>query len=59
MELGSLVFDEEDLPSLPGLRVRNIRPFFSGDGVRGFASSVGPSDSIDVPELFRGAIAGR
>ena len=33
MDVGSLV-DEEDLVSLPGLRVLNMRPFFSGEGVR-------------------------
>jgi hypothetical protein len=61
------------LPSLPGLRVRSILPFFSGDGVRDLNSSAGLGVSVDVltvldrlfsliepvAELFRGAIAGR
>lgn len=71
MVLGS--FDDDALPSLPGLKVRSIRPFFSGDGVRDFFSSGIPGDSVEIlcvsvrllsrmdpaPELFRGAIAGR
>lgn len=70
-EGGSL--DEDGLPSLPGLNVRSILPFFSGDGVRDFFSPAIPGDSVDalrvcvklfslmdpLPELFRGAIAGR
>jgi len=66
-------FAEDGLLSLPGLSVRSILPLFSGDGVRVFLSPTGPGDSVDalrvwvkllsrmepVPELFRGAIAGR
>lgn len=59
------------LPS--GLNVRSILPFFSGEGVRDFLSTAGPGDRVEalvicvkllsriepVPELFRGAMAGR
>jgi hypothetical protein len=68
-ELGIL---EGALPSLPGLKVRSILPFFSGDGVRDFFSVVVPGVNVDalpvlirssridpVPELLRDAIAGR
>ena len=60
------------MPSLPGLKVRSILPFFSGDGVRDFFSVVVPGVNVDalpvlvrssridpVPELLRDAIAGR
>lgn len=64
---------EGALLSLPGLNVRSILPFFSGDGVRDFlfpefaGASVGALfvfakslfRSDPVPELLRGAIAGR
>jgi hypothetical protein len=64
---------EAALPSLPGLNVRSILPFFSGDGVRDFFSPEVPGVSVDalavlvnslsrmepVPELWRGVIAGR
>ena len=64
---------EAGLPSLFGLRVLSILPFFSGEGVRDFFSSDAPTDSEDalrfcvrllirlvvLPELFRGAIEGR
>lgn len=64
---------EDGLLSLPGLNVRSILPLFSGDGVRVFFSPAVPGDNVDalrvcfkllsaidpVPELFRGAIAGR
>jgi hypothetical protein len=70
-ELGN--FAEDGLLSLPGLNVRSILPLFSGEGVRVFFSCVVPGDNVDalricvklfsrmdpVPELFRGAIAGR
>jgi hypothetical protein len=69
-ELGIL---DATLPSLPGLSVRSILPFFSGDGVRDFFSVGAPGTSVVVlavlvnslsrielvPELLRGAIAGR
>jgi hypothetical protein len=64
--------DEVDLASLPGLNVLNMRPFFSGEGVRElFASAVvgvakddrlaaWASVCVDAaPELFRGASEGR
>jgi hypothetical protein len=64
---------EDDLPSLPGLNVRSILPFFSGDGVLDFFSLEVPGASVDaltvlvkslsrtepVPELARCVIAGR
>jgi hypothetical protein len=64
---------EDDLPSLPGLNVRNILPFFSGDGVRDFFSLDVLGASVEalavfvkslsriepVPELARCVIAGR
>jgi hypothetical protein len=64
---------EAGLPSRPGLSVRNILPFFSGDGVRDFFSPAVSGANVDallvlarsfsriepVPELFRGAITGR
>jgi hypothetical protein len=70
IELG--IFDAA-LPSLPGLSVRNILPFFSGDGVRDFLSpdAAGASEEAlavlpnslsriePVPELLREAMAGR
>ena len=66
-------FDDDGRLSLPGRKVRSIRPLFSGDGVRALLSSGLPGASVDVlrvcvkllsridpvPELFRGAIAGR
>jgi hypothetical protein len=69
-ELG--IFDAV-LPSLPGLSVRNILPFFSGDGVRDFLSPDPAGASAEalavlanslsridpVPELLREAMAGR
>jgi hypothetical protein len=71
-ELGSFP-DDDGLLSLPGRNVRFILPLFSGDGVRACLSSVLLGASVDallvcgkalsridpVPELFRGAIAGR
>lgn len=61
------------LPSLPGLNVRSILPFFSGDGVRDFLSAEDPGVRVDalevlvntfsridpVPELLRSVMAGR
>jgi hypothetical protein len=69
-ELGIL---DATLPSLPDRSVRSILPLFSGDGVRDFFSVDAPGTSVAalavlvnslsrielVPELFRGAIAGR
>jgi hypothetical protein len=64
--------DEDDLASLPGLNVLNMRPFFSGEGVRElFARAVvgvAKDDRLVVwvsvcvdaaPELLRGASEGR
>jgi hypothetical protein len=70
IELG--IFDAA-LPSLPGLSVLNILPFFSGDGVRDFLSpgAAGANEEAltvlpnslsriePVPELLREAMAGR
>jgi hypothetical protein len=72
-ERSELGIFEAVLPSLPGLNVRNILPFFSGDGVRDFFSPDVLGAKVDalgvfvmsfsrielVPELARGAIAGR
>lgn len=69
-ELGIL---DVALPSLPGLNVRSILPFFSGDGVRDFLSVAAPGVRVDelavlvssfsrmdpVPELLRSVMAGR
>lgn len=67
------IFDA-GLPSLFGLNVLSILlPFFSGDGVRDFFSSEGPTFNVELlivcvrllirfdvlPELFRGTIEGR
>jgi hypothetical protein len=70
MELG--IFDA-GLPSLLGLNVLSILPFFSGEGVRDFLSSDTSTDKLEafivcvrllirfemLPELFRGVIEGR
>jgi hypothetical protein len=69
-ELGIL---DAALPSLPGLNVRNILPFFSGDGVRDFLSPDAAGTSVEAlavlvsslsrmdpePELLREAMPGR
>jgi hypothetical protein len=64
---------EAVLPSLPGLRVLSILPFFSGDGVRDFLSPAVSGVRVEllavlvnslsriepVFELLRGVIEGR